>query len=123
MFRTPQMSGRGPDGYPLDVHAPKPPRNLHGFRLNQDYNRCAAFLTPGIFESFFVMGVQRHGLAVRPPQRLAVEAEKVLEVPRMKMRAHTTAGPTLRQFEGSPWEIVCMRREGRPRSMNAGASC
>ena len=32
-----------------------PPRNLHGFRLNQEYNRFAAFLTPGIFESFFVM--------------------------------------------------------------------
>jgi quercetin 2,3-dioxygenase len=32
-----------------------PPRNLHGFRLNQDYNRFAAFLTPGIFENFFVM--------------------------------------------------------------------
>jgi quercetin dioxygenase-like cupin family protein len=32
-----------------------PPRNLHGFRLNQPYNRFAAFLTPGIFESFFVM--------------------------------------------------------------------
>ena len=25
MFRTLQMSGRGPDGYPLDVHAPKLP--------------------------------------------------------------------------------------------------
>ena len=32
-----------------------PPRNLHGFRLNQAYNRFAAFLTPGIFENFFVM--------------------------------------------------------------------
>ena len=32
-----------------------PPRNLHGFRLNQQYNRFAAFLTPGIFENFFVM--------------------------------------------------------------------
>jgi quercetin dioxygenase-like cupin family protein len=32
-----------------------PPRNLHGFKLNQEYNRFAAFLTPGIFESFFVM--------------------------------------------------------------------
>jgi quercetin 2,3-dioxygenase len=32
-----------------------PPRNLHGFRLNQQYNRFAAFLTPGIFEPFFVM--------------------------------------------------------------------
>jgi quercetin dioxygenase-like cupin family protein len=32
-----------------------PPRNLHGFRLNQDYNRFAAFLSPGIFENFFVM--------------------------------------------------------------------
>ena len=25
MFRALQMSGRGPDGYPLDVHAPKLP--------------------------------------------------------------------------------------------------
>ena len=33
-----------------------PPRNLHGFRLNQKYNRFAAFLTPGIFEPFFVAG-------------------------------------------------------------------
>jgi len=32
-----------------------PPRNLHGFRLNQAYNRFAAFMTPGIFENFFVM--------------------------------------------------------------------
>ena len=32
-----------------------PPRNLHGFKLNQEYNRFAAFLTPGIFENFFVM--------------------------------------------------------------------
>ena len=28
-----------------------PPRNLHGFKLTQAYNRFAAFLTPGIFES------------------------------------------------------------------------
>jgi quercetin 2,3-dioxygenase len=33
-----------------------PPRNLHGFRLSQDYNRFAAFLSPGIFESFFTAG-------------------------------------------------------------------
>ena len=33
-----------------------PPRNLHGFRLNQAYNRFAAFLTPGIFEPFFTRG-------------------------------------------------------------------
>ena len=33
-----------------------PPRNLHGFRLTQAYNRFAAFLTPGIFESFFTRG-------------------------------------------------------------------
>ena len=38
-----------------------PPRNLHGFRLNQAYNRFAAFLTPGIFESFFVMMGGRRG--------------------------------------------------------------
>jgi quercetin dioxygenase-like cupin family protein len=33
-----------------------PPRNLHGFKLTQAYNRFAAFLTPGIFESFFTRG-------------------------------------------------------------------
>jgi quercetin 2,3-dioxygenase len=33
-----------------------PPRNLHGFKLTQQYNRFAAFLTPGIFEQFFVNG-------------------------------------------------------------------
>ena len=33
-----------------------PPRHLHGFRLNQAYNRFAAFLTPGIFEPFFIRG-------------------------------------------------------------------
>ena len=33
-----------------------PPRNLHGFKLTQPYNRFAAFLTPGIFENFFTRG-------------------------------------------------------------------
>jgi quercetin 2,3-dioxygenase len=33
-----------------------PPRNLHGFKLTQPYNRFAAFLTPGIFENFFTGG-------------------------------------------------------------------
>ena len=33
-----------------------PPRNLHGFKLAQAYNRFAAFLTPGIFENFFTRG-------------------------------------------------------------------
>jgi quercetin 2,3-dioxygenase len=33
-----------------------PPRNLHGFKLTQTYNRFAAFLTPGIFEAFFTRG-------------------------------------------------------------------
>jgi len=33
-----------------------PPRHLHGFRLTQQYNRFAAFLTPGIFENFFTRG-------------------------------------------------------------------
>jgi quercetin 2,3-dioxygenase len=31
-----------------------PPRNLHGFQLVDKYNRFAAFLTPGIFENFFL---------------------------------------------------------------------
>ena len=38
------------------VYFQAPPRNLHGFRLTQQYNRFAAFLTPGIFESFFTRG-------------------------------------------------------------------
>jgi quercetin 2,3-dioxygenase len=33
-----------------------PPRNLHGFKLTQAYNRFAAFLTPGVFENFFTRG-------------------------------------------------------------------
>jgi quercetin 2,3-dioxygenase len=33
-----------------------PPRNLHGFALAEQYNRFAAFLTPGIFENFFIRG-------------------------------------------------------------------
>ena len=41
-----------------------PPRNLHGFRLNEAYNRFAAFLTPGIFENFFIfMGGRGRGSA------------------------------------------------------------
>ena len=48
-----------------------PPRNLHGFRLNQAYNRFAAFLTPGIFESFFVMMGGRGRGARRGPRRRA----------------------------------------------------
>jgi quercetin 2,3-dioxygenase len=38
------------------VYFQAPPRNLHGFRLNQAYNRFAAFLSPGIFEPFFTRG-------------------------------------------------------------------
>jgi quercetin 2,3-dioxygenase len=33
-----------------------PPRNLHGFKLNESYTRFAAFLSPGIFENFFTGG-------------------------------------------------------------------
>jgi quercetin 2,3-dioxygenase len=40
-----------------------PPRNLHGFRLNQAYNRFAAFLTPGIFENFFIVMGRGRGRA------------------------------------------------------------
>ena len=44
-----------------------PPRHLHGFRLNQAYNRFAAFLTPGIFEPFFVR--RRRTAGARVPAR------------------------------------------------------
>ena len=48
-----------------------PPRNLHGFRLNQAYNRFAAFLTPGIFENFFIMmGGRGRGPGGRARRRL-----------------------------------------------------
>ena len=62
-----------------------PPRNLHGFKLTQQYNRFAAFLTPGIFEQFFVTAaaVRRRGAwwpaalgAGGPRWRLAVHAER-----------------------------------------------
>jgi quercetin 2,3-dioxygenase len=36
-----------------------PPRNLHGFALAESYNRFAAFLSPGIFENFFVRSGSR----------------------------------------------------------------
>ena len=40
-----------------------PPRHLHGFRLAQEYNRFAAFLTPGIFETVL------HARRCRPQRR------------------------------------------------------
>jgi quercetin 2,3-dioxygenase len=33
-----------------------PPRNMHGFKMMQPYNRFVGFLTPGIFENFFTHG-------------------------------------------------------------------
>jgi quercetin 2,3-dioxygenase len=33
-----------------------PPRNLHGFKMTQPYNRFVGFLSPGIFENFFTHG-------------------------------------------------------------------
>jgi quercetin 2,3-dioxygenase len=33
-----------------------PPRNMHGFKMTQPYNRFVGFLTPGIFEYFFTHG-------------------------------------------------------------------
>lgn len=33
-----------------------PPRNMHGFKMMEPYNRFVGFLTPGIFENFFTQG-------------------------------------------------------------------
>jgi quercetin 2,3-dioxygenase len=33
-----------------------PPRNMHGFKMMQPYNRFVGFLTPGVFENFFTHG-------------------------------------------------------------------
>ena len=46
-----------------------PPRNLHGFKLTQAYNRFAAFLTPGIFENFFTRGGNGQNGVGRQAQR------------------------------------------------------
>lgn len=53
-----------------------PPRNLHGFKLNDPtYNRFAAFLTPGIFESFFTRGGQgQNGVPRAPAGQAAAQA-------------------------------------------------
>ena len=59
-----------------------PPRNLHGFRLNQDYNRFAAFLTPGIFESFFTRGGGGGG-GVAMPAAAAARRLPAVAVPRV----------------------------------------
>jgi quercetin 2,3-dioxygenase len=50
------------------VYFQAPPRNLHGFRLNQAYTRFAAFLSPGIFEPFFTRGGQgQNGVGRQAP--------------------------------------------------------
>ena len=67
-----------------------PPRNLHGFRLNQDYNRFAAFLTPGIFESFFIRGGGGRGARrARRPRRPGAGAAAA--TPRGAAAAHSPA--------------------------------
>jgi len=45
-----------------------PPKNLHGFKLTQAYNRFAAFLTPGIFEPFFTRGAPGQNGVGRAPR-------------------------------------------------------
>ena len=73
-----------------------PPRNLHGFRLNQDYNRFAAFLTPGIFESFFTMvGGRGRGGGDGPrrgPHRPAVATARVAGAARSPAARPTCSG-------------------------------
>jgi quercetin 2,3-dioxygenase len=49
-----------------------PPRNLHGFKLNESYTRFAAFLSPGIFENFFSRGqAGQNGAGKMTPEQLA----------------------------------------------------
>ena len=57
--------------------------------------------------------MQRHGLAVRPAERFAVEREEVLEVPRVKMRADAAARPALRDDEQELPGRVRVAREER----------
>jgi acetyl esterase/lipase len=73
-----------------------PPRNLHGFRLNQAYNRFAAFLTPGIFESFFTRGLHLTArLCLAAGMLIAVPggpiASPAQEQPEVRMRTLTYA--------------------------------
>src|ERR1700723_465137 len=52
-----------------------PPRNLHGFKMVEPYNRFVGFLTPGIFENFFTHGQPgRNGVAGRGAGEGAVGA-------------------------------------------------
>ena len=75
-----------------------PPRNLHGFRLNQEYNRFAAFLTPGIFENFFVMmGSRGRG---RGPAR-------VVQAVRKDAAARVARADAVRSLAVRP---ICSRR-------------
>ena len=60
-----------------------------------------------------VAGAQRHGLAVRPAERLAIEREEVLEVPRVKVRADAAARPALRDDEQELAGRVRVAREER----------
>ena len=77
-----------------------PPRNLHGFRLNQDYNRFAAFLTPGIFENFFVsMGGRGRG---RGPA-------KVVKAARRAAAARAARADAGRSRAGRPTCSPCCR--------------
>ena len=60
-----------------------------------------------------VAGVERHGLAVRPPERLAIQPEEVLEMARVKVRADSASGPALRDDEQELTGRVRVAREER----------
>ena len=65
-----------------------PPRNLHGFKLTQDYNRFAAFLTPGFSRA--------SSRAVGPARTASVRAGA------SRRRAGEPGGPAWRRARTRP---------------------
>ncbi len=60
-----------------------------------------------------VAGVQRHGLAIRPPERFSIEAKKVLEVTGVEMRADSAARSAFSDDEQElPARVGIAREEG-----------
>ncbi len=70
-----------------------PPRNLHGFKLTQAYNRFAAFLTPGIFENFFTRGGNgQNGVGRQATPRVPRRRPDAAGIPRPAAGADAGAG-------------------------------
>ena len=94
------------------VYFQAPPRNLHGFRLNQAYNRFAAFLSPGIFEPFFTRGGRGQNGVGRQAQPEAA-AEDAARADRRRVRQRRRAPEAARGGPGSNDMFRTLMMSGR----------